>query len=99
MFSSKKTITRHKTATIGMVVVLFISLAVYFASETILRHAMVKPIKREKVDFAKVLDWLPQKTREELKYRATYLDLRQKYDHLRTSSECKPGYVLQAASV
>ncbi len=87
MFSSKKTITRHKTATIGMVVVLFISLAVYFASETILRHAMVKPIKREKVDFAKVLDWLPQKTREELKYRATYLDLRQKYDQSKTKEE------------
>ena len=87
MFSSKKTITRHKTATIGMVVVLFISLVVYFASESILRRAMLKPIKREKVDFTKVLDWLPQKTREELKYRATYLDLRQKYDLSKTKEE------------
>lgn len=87
MFSSKKTITRHKTATIGMVVVLLISLVVYFASEAVLRKAMLKPIKREKVDFAKVLDWLPPKAKAELEYRARYLDLRQKYDQAQTKEE------------
>ena len=87
MSSSKKTITRHRTATIGMVVVLFITLVVYFASESLLRNAMLKPIQREKVDFAKVLDWLPPKTKAELEYRARYLDLRQKYDRSTTREE------------
>jgi len=55
MVSKKKTVTRHKTATIGMVAVLILSLITYFVSEKVLRTAMLKPIKRDQVDFAKVL--------------------------------------------
>ena len=63
-----------------MAAVLVLSLALYVVSEHILRHAMTKPIKRENVDFAKALDWLPAKTKKELEYRARYLDLKQKYE-------------------
>ena len=68
MVSKKKTVTRHKTATIGMVAVLILSLITYFVSEKVLRTAMLKPIKRDQVDFAKVLDWLPPKAKTELEY-------------------------------
>lgn len=87
MSSKKRTITRHKTATIAMVAVLAVSLAVYCISEKVLRTAMLKPIKREQVDFAKVLDWLPPKAKAELEYRARYLDLRQKYDEAETKAD------------
>lgn len=87
MFSRKKTVTRHRTATIAMAAVLVVSLAGYFISEKILRTAMLKPIKREKVDFSKVLDWLPPKAKAELEYRARYLDLRQKYDEAQSREE------------
>ena len=87
MFSEKKTATRHRTATIAMAAVLVVSLAGYFVSEKVLRTAMLKPIKREKVDFAKVLDWLPPKAKAELEYRARYLDLRQKYDEAQSKED------------
>ena len=87
MFSRKKTVTRHRTATIAMAAVLVVSLAGYFISEKVLRTAMLKPIKREKVDFSKVLDWLPPKAKAELEYRARYLDLRQKYDEAQSREE------------
>lgn len=87
MVSKKKTVTRHKTATIPMVAVLILSLITYFVSEKVLRTAMLKPIKRDQVDFAKVLDWLPPKAKTELEYRARYLDLRQKYDEAETKAD------------
>ena len=87
MFSRKKTVTRHRTATIAMVTVLVVTLIAYFFSERVLRQAMLRPIKRENVDFAKVLDWLPPKAKAELEYRARYLDLRQKYDQAETKEE------------
>lgn len=87
MFSGKKTATRHRTATIAMAAVLVVSLAGYFISEKVLRTAMLKPIKREKVDFAKVLDWLPPKAKAELEYRARYLALRQKYDEAQSKED------------
>lgn len=80
MAGSGKTVTRHRTASILMAAVLVLSLVLYVVSESVLRNAMVKPIKRENVDFAKALDWLPAKTKKELEYRARYLDLKQKYE-------------------
>ena len=87
MVSKKKTVTRHKTATIAMVAVLVVTVFAYFISEKVLRDAMLRPIKREKVDFAKVLDWLPPKAKAELEYRARYLDLRQKYDEAESKED------------
>ena len=80
MSGNGKNTTRYRTASILMAAVLVLSLALYVVSEHILRHAMTKPIKREKVDFGKALDWLPAKTKKELEYRARYLDLKQKYE-------------------
>ena len=80
MSGNGKNTTRYRTASILMAAVLVLSLALYIVSEHILRHAMTKPIKREKVDFGKALDWLPAKTKKELEYRARYLDLKQKYE-------------------
>ena len=80
MSGNGKNTTRYRTASILMAAVLVLSLALYAVSEHILRHAMTKPIKREKVDFGKALDWLPAKTKKELEYRARYLDLKQKYE-------------------
>ncbi len=70
-----------------MAAVLVVSLAGYFISEKVLRTAMLKPIKREKVDFSKVLDWLPPKAKAELEYRARYLALRQKYDEAQSKED------------
>lgn len=80
MAGTGKSAVHYRTVTILMAAVLVLSLALYVVSERFLRRAMVKPIRREKVDFSKALDWLPPKTRKELEYRARYLDLKQKYE-------------------
>ncbi len=78
---------KRSTRTVPWIAGAVLVLCVYFGTEYLLRKQMFAPVKKEKVDIAKLVDWMPQSTKKELQYRAKYLELQQAHTAARTKED------------